>query len=241
MSRPAPDPDAVPVRPAATVILLRDRPGPAAPTLEVLLVRRDAGLAFHGGSWVFPGGRIDADELQAAGGDEAAAARMAAVREAHEETGLRLSEGGLVPFSHWTTPKGRNRRFSTWFFIAAAPDGAVTIDDGEIRDYDWFTAAQATARSESGDIQLAGPTYVSLLRLSAHTSVQAALGDAGPDRYQVFRPRLVTGTDGRAASVYEEDAAYESADLDAPGPRHRMLVRGDSFDYVPYSSATGVD
>lgn len=240
MNRPVEDPDAVPVRPAATVILLRDQPVAAVPTLEVLLVRRDWGLAFHGGSWVFPGGRIDPDELAAAGGDEAAAARRAAVREAHEETGLRVSEDALLPFSHWTTPKGRNRRFATWFFVAGAPDEAVTIDDGEIREYHWFTAAEATARSESGDIQLAGPTYVSLLRLRAHTSVHGALQDSGPQRYQVFRPRLVTGVDGEAASVYEEDAAYHSADLGAPGPRHRMLVRGDSFEYIPFSDATGV-
>lgn len=37
----------------------------AAAGFEVLLVRRNAQLAFHGGAWVFPGGRIDAHELAA--------------------------------------------------------------------------------------------------------------------------------------------------------------------------------
>ena len=46
--------------PAATVVLIRDgRDG-----LEVLLARRSSQLAFHGGAWVFPGGRIDVIELE---------------------------------------------------------------------------------------------------------------------------------------------------------------------------------
>ena len=44
--------------PAATVVLLRD----GDDGLEVLLARRSSKLAFHGGAWVFPGGRIDPDD-----------------------------------------------------------------------------------------------------------------------------------------------------------------------------------
>ncbi|MEL7155365.1 MAG: NUDIX domain-containing protein, partial [Actinomycetota bacterium] len=125
----AEDPDAVPIRPAATVIPLRD--GPAG--VEVLVLRRDTNLAFHGGSWVFPGGRVDDDELTRAGGDDLSAARAAAVREAKEEAGLIVDPARLITLSHWTTPYGRNRRFATWFFVTAAPAGGIVIDDGEIR------------------------------------------------------------------------------------------------------------
>ncbi|MGB6059129.1 MAG: NUDIX domain-containing protein [Microthrixaceae bacterium] len=41
--------------PAATVVVLRD--GPAG--VETLMLRRDGKLAFAGGMWVFPGGRLD--------------------------------------------------------------------------------------------------------------------------------------------------------------------------------------
>ena len=34
--------------------------------LEVLLARRSSKLAFHGGAWVFPGGRIDPDDYAGA-------------------------------------------------------------------------------------------------------------------------------------------------------------------------------
>jgi 8-oxo-dGTP pyrophosphatase MutT (NUDIX family) len=229
----AEDPDDVPIRPAATVIVARDQAVAGGDgRLEVLLVCRNKGLAFHGGSWVFPGGRIDPHEIESAGGDVEAAALTAAVREVHEETGLVLTPDILVPFSHWTTPRGRNRRFSTHFFVAPAPTDSVLIDGGEIHDFDWFTPAEATARSEAGDIQLAGPTYVSLLRLGRSGSLAAAIEAAHAGPYQVFAPRLIAGADGTHTSVYAEDAAYHSGDLDAPGRRHRMIMHADRYTYV---------
>ena len=42
--------------PSATIVLLRDAPR----GFEMLLLQRAAKLAFHGGAWVFPGGRVDA-------------------------------------------------------------------------------------------------------------------------------------------------------------------------------------
>jgi 8-oxo-dGTP pyrophosphatase MutT (NUDIX family) len=88
MSEPVP---AV-AHPAATVVLLRD--GEAG--FEVLLVRRSAQLSFHGGAWVFPGGRLDAADYAVGTDDIIAAARCAAVREAREEAGLVLSPDALV-------------------------------------------------------------------------------------------------------------------------------------------------
>ena len=145
----AEDPEAVPIKPAATVIPLRDSDrGP-----EVLVLRRDTNLAFHGGSWVFPGGRVDANEIEAAAGDDLVAARLAAVREAEEEAGLQLEPDRLVTLSHWTTPVGRNRRFATWFFAAAAPAGTVVIDE-ESAFQAWLqeqpTFAQSMARAGHG-------------------------------------------------------------------------------------------
>jgi 8-oxo-dGTP pyrophosphatase MutT (NUDIX family) len=51
------DPDAVPVQPAATVMLIDDRPD-----LHVLLVHRTAKVVFAPDSWVFPGGRVDPED-----------------------------------------------------------------------------------------------------------------------------------------------------------------------------------
>jgi len=54
---PSYDPGEVPVQPAATVMLVDDRPD-----LHVLLVHRTAKVVFAPDSWVFPGGRVDPED-----------------------------------------------------------------------------------------------------------------------------------------------------------------------------------
>jgi 8-oxo-dGTP pyrophosphatase MutT (NUDIX family) len=222
----AEDPEAVPIKPAATVIPLRN--GPSA--LEVLVLRRDTNLAFHGGSWVFPGGRVDDHELDGAA-DDLAAAKLAAVREAEEEAGLVIAVTDLVTLSHWTTPLGRNRRFATWFFVVEAPPDDVVIDDGEIREFEWHTIDDAVTGCESGEIMLAGPTYVSLLRLRAAPTVDAALSFAAGRTDEVFLPRLAK-SGGETVSLYQGDPAYDGGPLDAHGPLHRMRMLERGYHYI---------
>lgn len=75
--------------PAATLVLLR--PVSSGPP-ELLMIERTAAMAFAAGAMVFPGGRIDADDHLLAerigGGIAHGAARIAAIRETIEETGL---------------------------------------------------------------------------------------------------------------------------------------------------------
>ena len=53
-------PEPLAVRPAATVMLVRDTPSdPPAPGLEVFLMRRHAAMEFAAGMTVFPGGGVD--------------------------------------------------------------------------------------------------------------------------------------------------------------------------------------
>lgn len=222
------DPETVPIKPAATVIPLRNSDA----GVEVLVLRRDTNLAFHGGSWVFPGGRVDPGDFDSAGSEEVAdAARHAAVREAKEEANLDIVATDLVSLAHWTTPVGRNRRFSTWFYVVMAPEGEVIIDDGEIREYEWHTIDAAISGCAAGEIQLAGPTYVSLLGLSAHSTVDSALSSVRSVPDEVFLPRLYRGG-GETWSVYQRDPAYVSGDLGAPGPRHRMQMKDPGYTYV---------
>lgn len=81
--------------PAATLILFRD--SPAGP--EHLFVERAAGMAFAGGAVVFPGGRVDAGDRHLAdrfelGAEVETAARIAAIRETLEETGVAVGLTG---------------------------------------------------------------------------------------------------------------------------------------------------
>ncbi|WP_298284888.1 NUDIX domain-containing protein [Novosphingobium sp.] len=88
--------------PAATIVIFRrDWAGGAA---QLLLVERNASLKFAGGATVFPGGKVDAADralaerlVPTAGLDhEDLAARVAAVRETLEETGLVVGIEGVV-------------------------------------------------------------------------------------------------------------------------------------------------
>lgn len=82
--------------PAATLVVFRRDPagGPA----QLLLVERSTALNFAGGAVVFPGGRVDEADRDLASalgaGNEAEreelAARIAAIRETLEETGLAI-------------------------------------------------------------------------------------------------------------------------------------------------------
>jgi 8-oxo-dGTP pyrophosphatase MutT (NUDIX family) len=92
-----------PAIPAATVVLLRD----GADGVETLMLRRDSRLAFAGGAWVFPGGRIDPEDYPGGvvtddGDSLLTAARNAAAREAMEEAGLVVDPDSLDWFAHWT-------------------------------------------------------------------------------------------------------------------------------------------
>lgn len=86
--------------PAATVIIFRkSRSGGAA---ELLMVTRSHDMAFAAGAAVFPGGRIDpADRelvrrLGLPGEFDEQAARIAAIRETLEETGLAIGLTGRI-------------------------------------------------------------------------------------------------------------------------------------------------
>lgn len=81
--------DLPPPIPAATLILMRPA-GSRAP--EILMMERTANMAFAAGALVFPGGRIDEEDRETAATLAPdlpdGAARIAAVRETIEETGI---------------------------------------------------------------------------------------------------------------------------------------------------------
>ncbi|MBK5287983.1 MAG: NUDIX domain-containing protein [Acidimicrobiia bacterium] len=209
--------------PAATVILIRD--GDAG--LETLMLRKNSKLAF-GGMWVFPGGRIDADDHDDDGDFEAA--RRAAVREAREESGLEVPVDGLVALSHWTPPPQTPKRFATWFFVAPAPEGAVTIDDGEIHEHQWMAPTDALARRDRSEIELAPPTWVTLHTLARSATVADALANAAAEVPHRFVTQIAFRDDHMIA-IWDGDAGYGTGDPDVAGPRHRLLMRGDTWSY----------
>lgn len=88
--------DEIPVKPAATVMLLRD----SSAGLEVFMMRRTTAAAFAGGMYVFPGGKVDAADGEP---DSHDAFVVAAIRECYEEAGVLLAvdtDGNMVDDGH---------------------------------------------------------------------------------------------------------------------------------------------
>lgn len=80
--------------PAATLVVWRD----TASGPEILVVERSARMAFAAGAIVFPGGRIDQADHRVARalGRPEDAAKVTAIRETLEETGVLVANGASI-------------------------------------------------------------------------------------------------------------------------------------------------
>ena len=218
----------VPVRPASTVVVLRD--GPSG--LEVLLVRRNRALAFAGGFWVFPGGAVDEADREKAGGDPDVAARYAAAREAEEEAGITMDPGAMVLVRHWTTPAAEKKRFSTWFYACSVPtDTDVVIDNSEIHDYRWAGIREALEEHGNGELNLMPPTYITLRELERYDTAAAAVEGERETPCPRVLPLMIKVAEREYITVYPGDAAYSSGNHEAEGPRHRAYIENGGWRY----------
>src|SRR5580692_10990492 len=80
----------VPIRDAATVMLVRDVEGPEGPDIEVCMLRRNLASEFVAGAYVFPGGSVDPEDR----GPEAEAL-CRGMTDAEASTILGIDSGGL--------------------------------------------------------------------------------------------------------------------------------------------------
>jgi len=217
----------VAARPASTVVLLRD----TDQGMETLLLRRNKALMFAGGLWVFPGGAIDPEDIATAGGDEREASRIAAAREAQEESGLQPRMDDMLQLSHWTTPIIEPKRFSTWIYAApVASNDEVCIDGSEIHDSRWISLQAAIAGHEEGELGMMPPTYLTLCDLARYTTVADMLvGEAQRLPDEVFP--VFGEADGDVIVMFRGDAGYDAADGSLPGARHRAILRGQRWLY----------
>jgi 8-oxo-dGTP pyrophosphatase MutT (NUDIX family) len=217
------------VAPAATVVCLRD----GEQGLEVLLAKRSSKLAFHGGAWVFPGGRIDPEDYGDAPDDPDRAARRGAAREAKEEAGIDVDPDALVHLSNWTTPEISPKRFATWFFVGPVAGGNEVADGAETDALQWFRPDEALDARAQGEIELAPPQYVTLLGLREFATVADAMAAIDAAQSIDFLPRIHFIDGEGAICVYSEDVAYDDiAKLEADGPHHRLSMRESGWEYL---------
>ena len=219
------------LRPAATVVVVRDGVGgDGGPVLETLMLKRNERGNF-GGMWVFPGGRVDDEDADPdAPDDELAAARRAAAREALEEAAVVLDPATLVAVSHWRPPASVPKGFATWFFVAAGDDAAVQVDGAEIHDHAWLAPAEVLRRRDAGEVTLAAPTFVTLWLLAQHQTVADALDALGALAPERFHTQLGDDADGVNIASWHGDDGYQ-AQPGRTGARHRITMADGAWRY----------
>jgi len=193
---------------------------------------RAKAVKFAGGSWVFPGGRIDPEDYRNNPQDEEAAARVASARESLEEAGLKLNPNDFDFFSHWTTPVAEKKRFSTWFLWGhLAEDQQITVDDSEIVDYLWVTPEKALGMMEERELKIMPPTYLTLLELSRCKSIDDVAMLTNGRTLPTYFPNMVLECK-TPGILLEGDDGYETGDMEHNGIKRRVVMGKKGWHYI---------
>jgi 8-oxo-dGTP pyrophosphatase MutT (NUDIX family) len=241
----------VPVRDAATVILLRD--GPSG--LEVWLLTRVTQMVFAAGMAVFPGGRLDdadADVPFAAGAEARTAAQFGcdavqarallggAVRETFEETGVLLTlpsadlsdartdvEAGRVSFGELLRTNGLTADAE-----ALHPWSRWVTPAGEVRRYDArFFIGVMPEGVEAQDVTTESSS-------AGWFGVGAALESAQRGELGMLPPTIMTlASLARYLSVAEVLDAAQQRSLEPISPSIERNDDGDIIAKLPDGTA----
>ena len=211
--------------PSASVILLRQNGN----YVETLLLKKNSKITF-GGSWVFPGGKIDHHEKSELD-SPFDAERRAASRECKEESGLTIDGTKLHPISRWKTPVIRPKRFSTVFFLYNAQeiDQEVQIDHGEIVEANWFNVSHVIEMHDNKEITLAGPAYVTLTSMASFEHIDDVFNHYQSLGFQEFVPRIQLSPSG-AHCLYDGDGCYADLDDHSTSECSQMLQKIESCE-----------
>ena len=230
----------VPVRDAATVVLLRDGAG----GLEAWLLTRVAQMAFAAGMTVFPGGRVDPADvgLPVAVADvERVAARFdcdaelaralvgAAARETFEETGVLLT----TPPAHLPEHRADVERGELPFATLLAEHG-LTVDGAGLRPWArWVTPAGEVRRYDTRFFVGALPAGSHAQDVTSESSEAAwlpigvALEQARRGERTMLPPTMVTLTEIQAhRTVADVLAAADGLDIQPVHPVLRVADDG---------------
>ncbi|MFC1417779.1 NUDIX hydrolase [Streptacidiphilus cavernicola] len=134
-----------------------------------------------------------------------------AALEAHElsfadfltRRGLLLRSDLLGGWARWITPEFEERRYDTWFFVAAVPDGQRTAEvPGEADRVEWLAPADAVARAEAGEYLMLPPTVTTLRELAGRDSA-AALSAASERSLAPIMARAEVAPSGRVSVSWD--------------------------------------
>ncbi|MER5371857.1 NUDIX hydrolase [Streptomyces sp. NPDC002132] len=123
-------------------------------------------------------------------------ARETSFAEFLDRRGLVLRSDLLGAWTRWITPEFEARRYDTWFFVAALPEGQRTRNASTEADRTvWIRPEDAAASYDRGELLMMPPTIATLRQLTGCATAAEALAAApGRDMTPVLaRARLEDG------------------------------------------------
>lgn len=248
----------VPARPASTVVILRDGPG----GIEVFMVVRHHQIDFASGALVFPGGKVDKEDSDAAWGELAARPPaapdrsffIAAGRETFEEAGLMLARkrgsGEIVDADAASrlaeTYRAPLLKGETTFVDIIRRENLVLAADLMVPFAHWITPEFVPKRFDTHFLLIAAP----VAQLGAHDGGESvdsiwitpeqALGDAqAGNRTLVFATRMNLTKLTRYATVAEAVAATRARPVFTVVPKATKTPTGRHLQ-IPAEADYGV-
>ncbi|MET9429860.1 NUDIX hydrolase [Streptomyces sp. NPDC003036] len=110
-------------------------------------------------------------------------ARELAFAEFLDRRGLVLRSDLLGAWARWITPEFEPRRYDTWFFVAALPEGQRTRNASTEADRTvWIRPADAAAGYDRGELLMMPPTIATLRALARYATTPAAALAAARDQ-----------------------------------------------------------
>ncbi|MER7838307.1 NUDIX hydrolase [Streptomyces sp. NPDC096040] len=96
-----------------------------------------------------------------------------------DRRGLVLRSDLLGAWTRWITPEFETRRYDTWFFVAALPEGQRTRNASTEADRTvWIRPAEAAAGYDKGELLMMPPTIATLRQLTPYATAAETLAAA---------------------------------------------------------------
>jgi 8-oxo-dGTP pyrophosphatase MutT (NUDIX family) len=246
-------------RPAATILLLRDRPA----GLEVFMVVRNHAIDFAGGALVFPGGRVEESDQELADrpqdcpnpeslSTDALAFRIAAIRETFEECGVLLARPhgsqDLIDAATLKRLEDQHRAAlnagSIGFDAVLGSEGLLPAPDLLVHFAHWITPAHQPKRYDTHFFLAEAPEA----HLAVHDGQEAvesiwitpaqALADTTTGKL-VFATAKNLEKLGRSRTVDEAMSAARAAKVVTVQPKGTKLEGGKRLLRIPEEAGYG--
>lgn len=116
--------------------------------------------------------------------------------------GLVLRTDLLGTWDGWLTPVFEPKRYRTWFFVAALPEGQLTRDvSSESSEVTWLPARDAAVGADAGDVMMMPPTYLTCLEVGGFDGPDDVLVAADERSVEMFTPSVEPLGDGFTLSM----------------------------------------